>query len=170
MSVSALLCLARAAGEVVLTAIDHLGSFGSDWLERLQSDARVAFSFAELKDGAGSPAQIADRYVTSLGFEAIGFNWELLDPGPDADAPRSALGQLTEALSHDIAQPNRPWLDTQSAQSCANQFVNAFDPLLRGFVSNRFDGLWNPIAGAPVEWGFVGYDEAAIALLLIVSD
>lgn len=130
----------------------------------------MAFASAELTDVPGAPAATADGFLSGLGMTAIGYNWELLDASSEADAPRSALAELTSALSRDINSPNRPWLAPDAAALCAKGFLGAFEPWSRTVVSNRYDGLWNPISGAAVEWGFVGFDDQAIALLLITGD
>lgn len=148
----------------------RLKRFEGEWLAGLQTQARVTFACAELEAGLGSPAKTADTFVSGLGLTAIGYNWELLDASSDAEAPRSALAELTSALGQDINNPNQPWLAPDAAGLCAQAFLGAFEPWSRTIVSNRYDGLWNPISGAAVEWGFAGFDDSAIALLLITGD
>ncbi len=150
--------------------IGRLKQFESDWLGTLQSGSNVAFASAELQQAPGAPAATADSFVSGLGMRAIGYNWELLDSSSDADAPRSALAELASALSQDINNPNQPWLAPDAAALCAQGFLGAFETWSRTIVSNRYDGLWNPVSGAAVEWGFVGFDDQAIALLLITGD
>lgn len=144
-------------------------AFAERWVRRLSDGAWVGF-----ENGAPDPAAfihsvVADGFVGSFGLKPIGYNWELLDPSGDAAAPRSALGELTSALSCDLANPNRPWLPEVEARRCAGDFLALFDPATRTIVSNRHDGLWNPIAGYAVEWGFVGWDQNRIALLLLAA-
>ncbi|KWV91584.1 hypothetical protein [Erythrobacter sp. YT30] len=143
--------------------------FANDWLSVLRRDARIAFEHAPLGKADGTHCDIANRFVQSLGLKSIGFNWELLDPDGEIDMARSALGQLTQALSHDISNPSKTWLAHQAAEHCARQFLALFDPNALTVVANRYHGLWNPISGAASEWGFVAYDNAHIALLLIAD-
>lgn len=146
----------------------RLERFGEKWLGRLNEGARTTFSFRDLEE-TGLHSAVADRFVADLGMKPIGFNWELLDTSPGAQRPRSAFAQLVEALTHDISNPARPWLGREEAEECARDFLGAFDPGTRTVVSNRYDGLWNPISGAGVEWGFVASDGDQIALLLITD-
>ena len=148
---------------------DPLARFEAAWLARLQADAMVSFYRGPLPALAGMHAAVADAFVEQHGLKPIGFNWELLDAVAAEDQPRSALGEMVKALSDDIARPGKTWLGEAAAHECASDFLNLFDPLTRTVVSNRYDGLWNPISGAPVEWGFVGFDDAHAALLLITS-
>ncbi|MFU7529121.1 hypothetical protein [Qipengyuania sp. ASV99] len=143
--------------------------FAARWLPLLNNGARAQFHH---RIGPIMPAphsEIADGFIGGLGFAKIGFNWELLDALPGADGPRSAWAQMEQALAGDIANPARPWLAQADAAACARDFIALFDPERRTLVANRYDGLWNPIAGAAVEWAFVGFDDKAIALLLITD-
>ena len=152
---------------------DAFARFEANWLPRLQArlqaDAKVAFHHGPLPALAGIHSAVADAFVEQHGLQPIGFNWELLDASAAADEPRSALGEMAKALKDNIAQPGKRWLGEQAAQDCASDFLAALDPATRTVVSNRYDGLWNPISGAPVEWGFVGFDDRHAALLLIAS-
>ncbi|QFT76599.1 hypothetical protein [Erythrobacter sp. THAF29] len=144
-------------------------AFRKKWLARLNRGARTTLEHASIDWVPGLHSAVADKFVTGLGFKAIGFNWELLDASPDASGPRVALTQLTEAFANDISNPSNVWLGTEEARECARDFLAAFDPATRTVVSNRYDGLWNPVSGASVEWGFVAYDAERIALLLIAD-
>ena len=135
---------------------EGLEQFRHHWLGRLNEGVRTAFEFAERSGAIGLHSTIADEFVVSLGLSGIGFNWELLDASPEASGERAALTQLSEAIRQPQAQ----------GVGCD---VNAFDPASCTIVSNRYDGLWNPISGAPVEWGFVCFDDHRIALLLITE-
>ena len=148
---------------------DAFALFEANWLSRLRADAMVAFHYGPLPALAGIHSAVADAFVEQHGMTPIGFNWELLDAHVGADEPRSALGEMIKALSDDVAQPGKRWLGEAAATQCATDFLAALDPATRTVVSNRYDGLWNPISGAPVEWGFVGFDDANAALLLIAS-
>ena len=112
---------------------------------------------------------MADGFVKMLGRKPIGFNWELLDATGDFGSARSAIGELTQALCHDIANPSAPWLTQEAAQLCASQFLQLFDAGSLTVVANRYDGLWNPISGAAIEWGFVSFDQNNIALFLLTD-
>jgi hypothetical protein len=143
--------------------------FAARWLPILSDGAWVRFEHGSPDPAAFIHSAMADGFVGSLGLKPIGYNWELLDPSGDKAAPRSAMGEITSALSYDLANPNRPWLPAEEARRCAGDFLALFDAATRTIVSNRHDGLWNPIAGHAVEWGFVGWDKHRIALLLLAA-
>lgn len=131
--------------------------------------AKVRFECG-LRENAGLVhTNIANDYVQSLGYRSIGYNWELLDAEADGQAPRSAIRQIAEALSHELSNPSKDWLPAQTASACASDFLALFDPAGLTVVSNRYDGLWNPIAGFGAEWCFVGFDEQCIAMLLLTE-
>lgn len=144
-----------------------LSEFELRWLDRLNQGAQTLFETREIDGAGGLHSAIADAFVSRLGMKPIGFNWELLDPGAAPGTPRSALSELTSALSNDISSFGKPWLDEADARQCALDFLAGFDPSSLTVVSNRYDGLWNPISGAEIEWGFVAFDRQAIALMLI---
>ncbi|MFL0354946.1 hypothetical protein ACI5KX_00590 [Erythrobacter sp. GH1-10] len=148
---------------------EGLEQFRQRWQGRLNEGARTTFQFTERFGAIGLHSTIADEFVVSLGLSGIGFNWELLDASPEASGERAALTQLSEALAKDISNPSRAWLGDKEARACASELLACFDPATRTVVSNRYDGLWNPISGAPVEWGFVCFDDHRIALLLITE-
>lgn len=162
MCASALPCLARAVG-------DALDQFEADWLARLNSGAKTVFKYAPRQGGSGLHSSVADAFISDLGFKAISFNWELLDASGDRASPRSALGELKSAIENDISNPSKEWLGERAAINAASQLLTAFDQPSLTVVSNRYDGLWNPIAGQAVEWGFVLFDKDTIALLLITE-
>ena len=144
-----------------------LAQFEARWLDRLNQGARTTFKYGKTESGAGLYSAVADAFVSRLGLKAIGFNWELLDASAGSDEPRSALGEITRALAGDIGNPSQDWLGEAAAGECAEDLLSAFDRSALTVVSNRYEGLWNPISGAAVEWGFVCFDDSDIALLLI---
>ncbi|WP_299196217.1 hypothetical protein [uncultured Erythrobacter sp.] len=144
--------------------------FEEAWVERLAGGAQVLFRCGTPDPDAMIHTAIADAFAVSLGLKPIGFNWELLDAAAPAGEPRSAMGEITNALSHDIGNPNKDWLDPEVARQCASDFLGLLEKGACTITSNRFDGLWNPIAGNAVEWGFVGFDQRRIALLLLAQD
>lgn len=144
-------------------------AFEDKWLPVLASRAMVCFRSGTPDPDAFTHAAIADQFVQSHQMSPIGFNWELLDADADRDKPRSALGELTKALSHDLANPSKDWLEQKTASQCAQEFLSLFEPAGRTIIANRYDGLWNPISGQAVEWGFVGFDQRKIALLLLAQ-
>ena len=99
-------------------------------------------------------------------MKPIGFNWELLDAHGGPDEPRSALGVMAGAFTNHMEFPKQEWLGEQDALSCASDFVSLFDPSGRTIVSNRLTDFWNPLTDAKIEWGFVGFDDTRIAVLL----
>lgn len=143
--------------------------FETQWLGRLREKAKVAFEFGPVPQDHTTPHAIADHFVSARRLKPIGFNWELLDPSGDADAVRSALGEVTKALSGAIEDPGVPWLSQQDAARCARDFLSLFDADALVVVANRYDGLWNPISGAANEWGFFAFDGEHAALLLIAD-
>ena len=104
-----------------------------------------------------------------LGLKTIGFNWELLDPEAAPGEPRSALGAIAGALECDMEFPQHNWLGKRQAAACAQDFIALFGAPCT-IVSNRIDGLWNPISDARIEWAFVGFDQASAVLLLVARD
>jgi len=149
--------------------LSKLELFQQQWLSKLNSGANAIFRFENHTPGMATPSSIADRFVSSLGYKAIGFNWELLDAFETASGPRSAFDEVSTAVGTDIANPNQIRLEPSQSRACAAQFLGAFDQSTRTVVSNRYDGLWNPIAGHAVEWGFVAFDDSQIALLLLTD-
>lgn len=146
---------------------DKLAKFEAGWLHRLNQGALTKFHYGITPPDAGLHSSVADGFVSNLGYKPIGFNWELLDANGDTASPRSASGELTKAFASDIGNPSKSWLGESQARQCAHDLLSAFDDKTLTVVSNRYDGLWNPISGASVEWGFVCFDDAHIALLLV---
>ncbi|WP_298307108.1 hypothetical protein [uncultured Erythrobacter sp.] len=144
--------------------------FISQWRDTLEKGALLHFSHGPRREHTGNHCQIADGFVTGQGMKPIGFNWELLDAGAPEGERRSGIGELVNALTHDLANPSHAWLPIGQARDCAKAFLSLFDLANLTLVSNRFDGLWNPIAGGAVEWGFLGYDHDQVALLLLASE
>ena len=135
----------------------------------LESGALVKFAFGPRGSQSGNHCEVADQLVATLGLKQIGFNWELLDAAAPQDAPRSGKGELMKALTQNLTNPSQPWLSDAQANECASEFLGLFDPDTFTLASNRYDGLWNPIAGGSTEWGFVGFDEARVVLLLLAD-
>ena len=148
---------------------DALSQFEARWLARLNQNSEAAFHHGLTPPDAGLHSAVADAFVSAHGFKPIGYNWELLDPNGDMDSPRSALSELAKAIAYDISNPSRVELGLARATECAQELLAAFDKATLTVVSNRHDGLWNPISGAEVEWGFVCYDDKHIALLLLTA-
>lgn len=148
---------------------DALSQFEEKWLSRLNDGARTTFRRGMTPSDAGLHSAVADTFVEGVGCSPIGFNWELLDANAPSGRPRSAIGELTQALAHDISNPSKEWLGETVALECAQDLLSAFDRRTLTIVSNRYDGLWNPIAGAGVEWAFVCFDDKRIALFLIAE-
>lgn len=148
---------------------DKAQSFIAKWQAILEEGALVKFAYALREGQSGNHCDVADRFVETLGLKTIGFNWQLLD----ADAPqgdtRSGKGELVKAFTENLANPSQPWLSHGEGEACAREFLDLFDSATLTLVSNRYDGLWNPIAGGTTEWGFVGFDGKMIALVLLVE-
>ncbi|MEP0392818.1 MAG: hypothetical protein ABJ205_08050 [Erythrobacter sp.] len=144
-------------------------AFIERWRPVLESGALVHFAYGPCAAETGNHCQIADQFVEALGFKTIGFNWQLLDAGAPQGEVRSGLGELVKALTEDLVNPSRPWLSHQEGEACAKEFLDLFEAPALTLVSNRYDGLWNPIASAATEWGFVGFDHETTALLLLAE-
>ncbi|BDI60010.1 hypothetical protein [Qipengyuania nanhaisediminis] len=146
-----------------------LARFRETWLARLNEGAEtLLFHEANPVEG-GLHTRIADDFVASHGYKPIGFNWELLDAAPGATGKRAAPSQLAEAFAGRIENPRQEWLSRPDAEACAEAFLALFDEPPLTLVSNRYDGLWNPISSAHDQWAFVGFDRGATALLLITA-
>ena len=144
-------------------------AFIDAWRKALEERALVRFEAGALPQEPLTPAAKADAFVQAFGFQPIGFNWEMLDPGNDRLAPRSALATMVEALSNDMIRPSVPWLGEARALACANAFLALFDGSERTLLSNHLNGLWYPISGASDEWSFVGMDARSIAVLVLAA-
>ncbi|MEE4318004.1 MAG: hypothetical protein V2I74_13580 [Erythrobacter sp.] len=148
----------------------RLDAFFGKWRERLCGhQAEVRFVARPLDALPGLHSACADSFVTSLGYQPIGANWELLDAEAAPDGARSAAAALVEAFAHDMALPQQPWLGEGDAQAMAGDFLACFDPRTRQIVTNRMYFGWNPLTDAAIEWAFVAFDDTAIALLLATS-
>jgi hypothetical protein len=154
----------------VSTTLARLDSFFAQWQDRLCGDrAEVSFAARALAAPPGLHSACADNYVSSLGYQPIGGNWELLDAEAAPDEPRSAAAALAEAFRCDMALPGQPWLGDDAARAMAADFLACFDPATRQIVTNRMYFGWNPITTATIEWAFVAFDDTAIALLLATA-
>jgi hypothetical protein len=155
--------------------LDRLEAFIAAWRGPLESGAEVIFRARTLGGDGGAPVQVADRFVAEQGFKPIGFDWEMLDASAGADAPRSALGAFVDALAKDLAMRGE-WLGEARATECGRAFIGCFDPARATILANHIvrDGGksegWFPISTAPLEWAFIGYDDSAIALLLLKGE
>ena len=149
--------------------MEAASAFIERWRPVLESGALVKFAYGPRAQKNGNHCEVADQLVATLGLKQIGFNWELLDAAGPAGSARSGKGELMKALTQNLANPSQPWLSDAQANECASEFLGLFDAGTLTLVSNRYDGLWNPIAGGSTEWGFVGFDEARVVLLLLAD-
>lgn len=151
--------------------LTRLEAFFAQWQERLCGDrAEVHFAARALDAPPLLHSACADSFVTSLGYQAIGGNWELLDAEAAPDEPRSAVAALGEAFASDMALPQQKWLGDEAAREMAAEFLACFAPATRQIVTNRMYFGWNPITTASIEWAFVAFDDQAIALLLATAE
>lgn len=148
---------------------DPFAAFEAKWLAALNRQTPAKIAFGSLPQERASPYAMADAFITSLGLKPIGFNWELLDPEAVAGAPRSAQGELHKALTQLSGNPDSGPLSSSDAEDCAADFWELFELAQLNVVSNRYDGLWNPVAGGEIEWGFVAFDQSHIGLLLLMN-
>lgn len=157
------------------STLARLEAFIEQWRAPLQTDAAVVFEARALGEMAGAPPQVADRFVTECGLKPIGVHWEMLDPEALPSESRSARGAFRDALAKDLVMKTT-WLGDAKALECAEQFVGAFDPSWATILTNHItrDGgkseAWNPISDWTLEWAFVGFDQEAIALLLVTAE
>lgn len=156
-------------------SLARLQAFIEDWRGPLERAADVVFETAARGEVSGAGAELANGFVTSKGYASIGFHWELLDTYAKAEETRSARGAFEDALSKDLAM-REDWLGAEQALRCGEQFIGAFDPLHGTILTNHIvrDGGksegWNPISASTYEWAFIGFDNEAIALLLLTAD
>ena len=146
-----------------------LAEFETAWRPILESQAEVVFITGTIPEGPGAAFKTADDFSIARGFRAIGFNWELLDAEAASDQPRSAISAIAGALTNHMAFPQQTWLGEEAAMRCAEQFIAAFDHDGRQILTNRMDFGWNPLTDATIEWAFTGFDDEAIALLLLTT-
>ena len=148
--------------------LTDLDAFFSQWRDAFETRALVRFEAGPVPQEALTPAAKADAFAGQFGFQAIGFNWEMLDPSDDLTAPRSAVNTMVEAFSHDIADRKTPWLSVRQSLECATGFLAVFDAASLRVVTIQLNGLWYPISGASDEWSFAVMDDEAMALLVLV--
>ncbi len=150
-------------------ALSGLAAFHAEWRAPVEDRARLVF---EAKPRDGSPelhTAIADRFVSSLGYQPIGPHWEMLDDGADASVPRSAIAAFTDALGGSMTNSKDIWLGDARAAQCGRAFVECFTPGWRTILTNRIDLGWHPISPAEIEWAFVGFDNQKIALFMVTD-
>ncbi len=146
-----------------------LDAFRRAWRVRLSERVRFELFVGPVPSDGLTASAKADAFAVRNGFQPIGFNWELLDPEADIDAPRSAFGTMVEAVQRDLSNPSHDWLDAKNARLCARQFLDAFAPAALTVLTNHLNGLWWPISDAADEWSFVALDDDAIALWLMAA-
>ena len=155
----------------VSETLARLDAFFAAWRERLCGNtAEVRFAAQALEAPPGLHAATADSFVTGLGYQPIGGNWELLDPDAGPDGARSARAALVEAFSHNMVLSKQTWLGESDALAMAQAFLGCFDQGQCQIMTNRMYFGWNPITAASLEWAFVAFDDTAIALLLATAE
>ena len=149
----------------------RLDAFFAAWRERLCGDhADVRFAAQALDAPPGLHAACADHFVSGLGYQPIGGNWEMLDPDVAQDGARSARAALVGAFCCNMVFSQETWLGEADALAMAEAFIGCFDPGSVQIVTNRMYFGWNPITPATFEWAFVAFDDTAIALLLATAE
>lgn len=143
--------------------------FIQKWRAPLETGARILFHSGPVVE-SGDYCDYANSFVKEAGLKTIGFNWELLDPYSEPGEPRSALGTIADAFAMQMEFPQKEWLGKARAAECARDFHALFADRDPTILSNRFGDLWNPLTDARIEWGFIGFDEERIVLLLAVID
>ncbi len=149
----------------------RLDAFISAWREPLcAGSAEVRIEARALDHPPGLHSTCADALVTSLAYQPIGGNWELLDAEAELDGARSARAALVEAFARHMVFSHEPWLGEADALVMGEDFLACFDARTRQIVTNRMYFGWNPITPASLEWAFVAFDDTAIALLLATAE
>jgi len=149
----------------------RLAAFRARWHPRLDAAAaQVRIEARPLAAPPGLHAACADAFVTGLGYQPIGGNWELLDAVTDVGGPRSARAALIAAFARNMVFSREPWLGEADALAMGEDFLACFAPGSRQIVTNRMYFGWNPITAASLEWAFVAFDDTAIALLLATAE
>jgi hypothetical protein len=149
----------------------RLDAFLAKWRGRLcEGDADVRFTAQALGAPPGLHFACADAFVTALGYQPIGGNWELLDADASPDEPRSARAAFIEAFGNNMVFAREPWLGEADALALGEELLACFNPGTRQIVTNRMYFGWNPITEATFEWAFVAFDDTAIALLLATAE
>ena len=152
-------------------ALARLDAFSAAWRKRLGAgSAEVRIEARPLEHPPGLHSACADAFVTDLGYQPIGCNWELLDAEAELDGARSARAALVEAFARHMVFAQEPWLGEADALAMGEDFLACFDPRTRQIVTNRMYFGWNPITSASLEWAFVAFDDTAIALLLATAE
>jgi len=155
----------------VTGTLARLEAFFAVWRSRLCGDqANVVLTARPLDAPPGLHTARADAFVTDLGYQPIGGNWELLDADAAPDEPRAALAALRDAFAQNMVFSSRPWFGETDALTLGADFLACFDPASRQIVTNRMYFGWNPITQATFEWAFVAFDDQAIALLLATDE
>lgn len=149
----------------------RLTAFFAVWDGQLnRNEGKVTLAAQPLDTPPGVYAACADRFVAGLGYTPIGGNWELLDAEADIAGPRSARAALVEAFDCDMVFPQRAWLGSAGALAMAEDWLACFDRGALQIVTNRMYFGWHPITTAKIEWGFVAFDDTAIALMLATAE
>ncbi|MEO1488356.1 MAG: hypothetical protein AAFR88_02805 [Pseudomonadota bacterium] len=139
------------------------------WRAKLDAQCELRFEREAVEGAAGLHTAIADGFVAKHELTPIGFNWEMLDPASET-GERSAVAAMAGALTKNMVFPSQEWLGEEAAQQCARDFVACFNPAACTMLTNRMDFGWNPISEATIEWAFVGFDDQAIALVLLMAE
>ncbi|MEO0871622.1 MAG: hypothetical protein AAFY19_06620 [Pseudomonadota bacterium] len=145
-----------------------LSAFFERWRDQLESRALVRFEVGTPSQAVLTASAKAEAFAGPSGFKPIGFNWEMLDPGEDLSAPRSARKAIVDALTTDLVDYKMRWISDETALRFAGDFLAPFDPSTLWVVTNHLNGLWYPISGASDEWSFAAMDDDVIALLVLV--
>lgn len=119
-------------------ALARLDAFIATWRGRLcAGSAEVRITARPLEHPPGLHSACADALVTSLGYQPIGGNWELLDAEAEQDGARSARAALVEAFARHMVFAHEPWLGEADALAMAEDFLACFDARTRQIVTNR---------------------------------
>lgn len=151
--------------------LKNLEAFERKWLDALnQHSVQVTFKMARLAEPRPDPQTVADDFVSQYGYRRIAPYWRPIESGLSIEFQTDASTVLTEVLSKDLVYPQYPWLTQEDASQCASDFVDSFKPSANRILTNRIGHGWNPIGDWTMEWAFVGFDNAKIALLLLQAE
>jgi hypothetical protein len=139
--------------------------------ERLQKWP-ILIQFTDRNLYAGNPKEIADKFVKSLGFKALGEKWINLDweyhilKGGQRSDP---IVPLTQFLNKSMAYDEEIF-NLQEATKIASDFYNVFGFGKRSRFTNNIGYGWHPITTSTFEAVHVAMDDKNIGILLIEDE
>lgn len=160
-----------SGGSTLDSWLKNLEYFERTWLKALNQDSvQVTFKMGRLVDPLPDPQTVADEFIAKHGYQRIAPYWRTLEHGVNGESAIETTSILTEVLAKDLVYPDCRWLTPEDASKCAEDFACSFKEASGHFLTNRIGNGWNPIGDWTMEWAFVGFDNAKIALLLLQAE